>query len=124
MALPLLALAGIGKALKSPLGKKIGGGLKKGIGKIFKKKNRAGGDSLAGTMSNAPVATRLLAGYTGQQIVEDQKPGGDVAEKINDFLGRATKSTRDVTVTTGVDKNTLIYAGVGLLAAWFLFFKK
>lgn len=124
MALPLLAIGGLVKAIKSPLGKKIGGGIKKGVGKIFKKKNRAGGDSVAQALSNAPVTSNLLAGYTGQQIVEDQKPGGQIADKINDFLGRATKTTREVNVTTGVDKNTLIYVGAGLLAAWFLFFKK
>jgi len=124
MPLPLLAIGGLVKAIKSPLGRKIGGGIKKGFAKILKKKNRAGGDSVAQTLSHAPVTSNLLAGYTGQQIVEDQKPGGDVADKINDFLGRATKNTRDVTVTTGVDKNTLVYAGIGLVAVWFLFFKK
>jgi len=98
-------------------GKKAGGF----IGGLFKKKKKrsekAQSDSLLyqpGPVSQTSIPPNLL-------VPDDKKKPGDLADTVNDWLGRATKDTR--VVTTAVDNKTLLYLGAGLVAAFILFRK-
>lgn len=119
MAFPLLALGAVAKFAKSPLGRKIGKGVGKGLGKVFGKRKQAGQPSVSSLLTNQPLSTNMAI----SEQVDTTQTGGGVAEKINDFLGRATKSTREVNVETGVSKQTMIFAGLALLLAYLLFKK-
>jgi len=118
--LPLIAIGGVAKALRSPIAKKAG----KAIGKLFKRNKKGSNQGAAAQMTESPVSYTMTANKMQNAIVADEQSGGiNVADKINDFLGRSTKDARQVNVITGVDKNLLVGLGVGALVLWFLFKK-
>lgn len=118
--LPLVAIGAAAKALRSPIAKKAG----KAIGKLFKKNKKGSNQGTAAQITESPVSYTVSANKMQNAIVTDEQGGGfNVADKINDFLGRSTRDARQVNVTTGVDKNLLIGLGAGALVLWFLFKK-
>lgn len=117
--LPLIAIGGVAKALRSPIAKKAG----KAIGKLFKRNKKGSNQGAAAQMTESPVSYTMTANKMENAIVSDEQGGFNVADKINDFLGRSTKDARQVNVTTGVDKNLLVGLGVGALVLWLLFKK-
>jgi hypothetical protein len=123
MALPLLLIGGAVKALKSPVGKKILGGAKK----IFSKKARkkAGNNETGELRASSPVAyTAAMQQMQNLAITQDEQKSDPVSSKINEWLGNATKDSRQINTTVVVDKMTIAYILGGLVAVWFLFFRK
>jgi len=119
MPLPIVAAA-VGGAisfLKKGGAKKVIGGAKKVVGFIgglFKKRKRGETQNADSALPQpGPIGS---GGFAGLSLVPGKTPGSqpDVADQVNDWLGRATRDTRDV--KTGLNKDTMLYLGGALLA--------
>ena len=127
--LPFLALLPVGKKI---LQSKIAKNVFKGVGRVFKKKNKGNARSApansgivnAGSLVTQPVSL-AIDGPRNESFGLVEDTGGSLPNKINDWLGTATKSSRQIETTVGVDKNTKVFVGVivgGILL--YLFTKK
>jgi len=91
--------------IKGPIGKAVGGF----IGKLFKKKGKKAGSGIA-----PPLSAVVQIGTTSQ-IVSGDTPN-TAAEKVNKWLGEATKDARTFETDSKISPQTIgLLAGAALL---------
>ena len=124
--LPFLALLPVGKKI---IQSRVAKNLAKGVGRIFKKKNK--GQGRAAPMNSGIVGPGAMASNPLPALVDaprnlslglvgdDEKgggTGGTVADRVNEWLGTATKTSREINTNVAIDDKTKVYVGV-LVAA-------
>jgi len=109
------AIGMVSKVVKSPLGQKALGF----VGGLFNKKKRKKKavqkeNDLAAMADVQNTAAANTGIFRSDIVAKDGNFGDEVAEKVDGWLGKATKSTREI--TTGFDTKSLMIMG-GVLAA-------
>jgi len=118
MSVPLVA-AGVGlltNFIKKGGLKKVGGF----VGGLFKKRNKKDNNNAnSGSLLFQPGPVGQTSYPPASLVPNPDKK--DAADVVNDWLGRATKDTRNV--QTGLDDKTMIFGAAAVLAL-LLFMKK
>lgn len=127
--LPFLALLPLGKKI---IQSKVAKNVFKGVGRVFKKKNKGAGRAAPansgivgiGALAAQPTASLVDAprNVSLGLVGDDEKGGNSLPDKINDWLGTATKTSRQIETNVSVDNGTKVFVGalVVIILGYFL----